>query len=100
MASQAPCTAKGRTPTRTRPDGRSCPYSLLANPGSIAATGFGLVAVFYLLREHTAHTLGALPYLLLLACPLMHLFMHHGHGGHHAGRSRDAVPNLPPGGAS
>ncbi len=22
-----------------------------------------------------------LPYLLLLACPLMHLFMHHGHGG-------------------
>jgi hypothetical protein len=23
-----------------------------------------------------------LPFLLLLACPLMHLFMHHGHGGH------------------
>ena len=31
------------------------------------------------------HALGALPYLLLLACPLMHLFMHHGHGGHHTG---------------
>jgi hypothetical protein len=27
--------------------------------------------------------LGALPWLLVLACPLMHLFMHHGdHGGH------------------
>jgi hypothetical protein len=24
---------------------------------------------------------GALPFLLLAACPLMHLFMHHGHGG-------------------
>jgi hypothetical protein len=24
--------------------------------------------------------LGWLPYLLLLACPLMHLFMHRGHG--------------------
>jgi hypothetical protein len=26
--------------------------------------------------------LGILPYLLLLACPLMHVFMHGGHGGH------------------
>jgi hypothetical protein len=26
--------------------------------------------------------LGALPLLLLLACPLMHLFHHGGHGGH------------------
>ena len=43
---------------------------------------FGTVAAFFLLSEHRAHFLGALPYLLLLACPLMHLFMHHGHGGH------------------
>jgi len=28
-----------------------------------------------------SHFFGALPFLLLLACPLMHLFMHHGHGG-------------------
>lgn len=33
----------------------------------------------YLLWTHTGHTLAALPYLLLLACPLMH-FAHHGHG--------------------
>jgi hypothetical protein len=32
--------------------------------------------------EHWAHALGILPYLLILACPLMHLFMHKGHGGH------------------
>lgn len=46
--------------------------------------GFIAVAAFFLLTEHTAHVMGALPYLLLAACPLMHLFMHHGHhdGGH------------------
>ncbi len=48
----------------------------------VAVIGFGLVAAFYVLREHYAHALGALPYLLLLACPLMHLFMHHRHDGH------------------
>jgi hypothetical protein len=45
-----------------------------------------LVAVaaggFYLVTEHTAHLLGALPYLILLACPLMHVFMHRGRGHH------------------
>lgn len=46
--------------------------------------GFALVAGYFLYTEHRAHVLIALPYLLLLACPLMHLFMHHGHGHHHA----------------
>lgn len=46
--------------------------------------GFLGVAGFFLFTEHRAHALGALPYLLLLACPLMHLFMHRGHHqGHH-----------------
>lgn len=44
--------------------------------------GFVAVAAFFLLSEHRAHFFGALPYLLVLACPLMHLFMHHGHGAH------------------
>ena len=47
--------------------------------------GFLLVAGYFLVLEHKAHLEGALqylPYLLLLACPLMHLFMHHGHHGH------------------
>lgn len=38
------------------------------------------VGGFYLLREHWDHVAGNWIYLLLLACPLMHLF--HGHGGH------------------
>lgn len=40
----------------------------------------GVVAAFFVLREHWGHALGALPYLVLLLCPLMHLF--HGHGRH------------------
>ena len=40
----------------------------------------------YLLWTHTGHTLAALPYLLLLACPLMH-FVHHGHGHKHHGEA-------------
>ena len=40
----------------------------------------------YLFMAHTGHVLAALPYLLLLACPSMHLFMHGGHGHRHGGR--------------
>ena len=43
---------------------------------------FGIVAAVFLISEHRAHVWGALPYLILLACPLMHVFMHGGHGGH------------------
>jgi hypothetical protein len=39
-----------------------------------------LIAAFFVLREHWAHVAGSWPYLLLLACPVMHLF--HRHGGH------------------
>ena len=35
----------------------------------------------YLLWTHTGHVLAAVPYLLFLACPLMHFFGH-GHGHH------------------
>jgi hypothetical protein len=50
-------------------------------PGAarLALVGFFAVAGFFLLTEHRAHVFGALPYLLLLACPLLHLFMHRGH---------------------
>ncbi|WP_245286078.1 MULTISPECIES: DUF2933 domain-containing protein [unclassified Bradyrhizobium] len=41
-----------------------------------------------LFTQHQAHVLGALLWLPLLACPLMHFFMHgrrRGAGGHHHG---------------
>nr|WP_276657934.1 DUF2933 domain-containing protein [Thauera aminoaromatica] len=51
----------------------------------------GAVGVYYLLTEHLTHVTQAVPYLFLLACPLMHLFGHHGHGGHshHTSRQDD-----------
>ncbi|MBN8739094.1 MAG: DUF2933 domain-containing protein [Xanthomonadaceae bacterium] len=42
-------------------------------------------AAFYLIAEHRLHLAGLgrwLPILILLACPLLHLFGHGGHGGH------------------
>ena len=56
----------------------------------VVLCGFLLIAAFYLLTQHTAHVFGVLPYLLILACPLMHLFMHHGHGGH--GTTESSAP--------
>jgi hypothetical protein len=44
--------------------------------------GFLAIAGVYLWMEHRAHLLGALVFLPLLLCPLMHLFMHHGRGDH------------------
>lgn len=42
---------------------------------SLAVAALGV----YLLVAHTGHLFAALPYLLLVACPLMHFF---GHGKH------------------
>lgn len=65
------------------------------------------VASWFLWTEHRAHLLGLLPYLFLLACPLIHLFMHRGHhhGQGHAGGgppapSERTPDDKPPGGRS
>jgi hypothetical protein len=55
---------------------------------SIVLSSLGAIGLYLLLREHRAHVLEVLPFVLLLACPLMHVFMHRGHGGHHG----DHVP--------
>jgi DUF2933 family protein len=47
----------------------------------LAFLGFAAIALFFLWEEHKARILGALPYVLLLMCPLLHLF-HGGHGDH------------------
>lgn len=57
---------------------------------NIALIVFMVIAAAFLVSEHRAHILGWLPYwpyLLLLACPLMHVFMHGGHGHGHHGNS-------------
>ena len=48
---------------------------------------FAAIAITLLWSEPRAHLLGALPYLFLLACPLLHMFGGHGSHGGHSGRS-------------
>ncbi|WP_455271708.1 DUF2933 domain-containing protein [Rhizobium herbae] len=55
---------------------------------TLIAASLGVILAFFLLREHWAHAFGLAPYILLLACPVLHLF--HGHGGHgHTAHSED-----------
>ena len=67
------------------------------NPRTVVAfIGFVAVAAFYLWTDHRVHVLAAvpfLPYLIFLACPLMHLFMHLGHGGHDDQQDKVASPD-------
>lgn len=62
-----------------------------AAPWIVACVMLAVIAMFFVLREHWEHVAGKWPYLLLLACPLMHVFMHggHDHGSHHAAEGDD-----------
>lgn len=53
----------------------------------IAAIVLVASVTYFLLMEHREHLFQALPYLILLLCPLMHVFMHGKHGGGHGGHS-------------
>lgn len=54
----------------------------------------GAVAAFFLLAEHRAHLLGALPFLIVLACPLIHRFVHR-HPQHGADPGRGPQTSAP-----
>jgi low temperature requirement protein LtrA len=56
-------------------------------PAWVAFGLFLAIAAFFLPEGHRVQILGALPFLLLLLCPVIHIFMHHDHGGH--GRLED-----------
>jgi len=71
------------------------PSARRMGPATIALLMAALIAAFYLLREHWAHVPGNWVYLLLLACPLMHLF--HGHGGHGGHSGHGTPPGKPSG---
>ena len=59
----------------------SPPRSGLRLGSRFVLLAFLAIGGFFLVTEHAAHLFGVLPYLLALACPLLHL-LHHGHGGH------------------
>lgn len=46
-----------------------------------AFAGFLAIAAYLLVSEHRAHLAQALPWLVVLLCPILHVFMHRGHAG-------------------
>ena len=56
------------------------PRSFMSSRAGLVLVGFLVIAGALLFTEHRAHVLGASLWLLILACPLMHFFMHGGHG--------------------
>ena len=81
--------------TNSNEPGNSCP--LMPSPRWSATTrtvffAFCAIVAALFIYEHRMHVLGWLPYLILLACPLMHLFMHHGHGHNHGGPNPPSQP--------
>ena len=59
--------------------------SWLRTPSGVVLLWFLAITAFFLITEHRAHVLGALPYVLFLLCPVLHLLLHRGHGNGHAG---------------
>ncbi|MFZ1103825.1 MAG: DUF2933 domain-containing protein [Hyphomicrobiaceae bacterium] len=78
----------------------SPPGSFWTSRAFLVCAGFLVIVLVLLWTEHLAHALGYLPYLLILACPLMHLFMHGGHSGHAHRSSSDRERSRPDGGQS
>ena len=61
------------------------PKSWWRNPTKLPFAVFLAIGAYFLWTEHQAHVIEFLPWVLILACVGMHLFMHggHGHGGSH-----------------
>jgi hypothetical protein len=62
-------------------------------PLSIIASLVGAIALLSSWDQRRVHILSAVPYLLLLACPLMHLLMHRGHGRHGSSNHEHGGPS-------
>jgi hypothetical protein len=54
-------------------------------------TGFAVL----LLTDHAVHVWQVLPFLFLMACPLLHVFHHGGHASHN-GEVTDTAHEMPP----
>ncbi|MEX2650308.1 MAG: DUF2933 domain-containing protein [Alphaproteobacteria bacterium] len=73
--------------------------AFLGSRAGLVLVAFLAIAGYFLWTEHKAHAIAGLsylPFLLLLACPLMHIFMHGGHGGHDGGHDHGDGDSEPP----
>ena len=65
--------------------------SFWLTPQGLAALIIIACPSYFLFIEHQEHIFQALPYLIILLGPLMHLFMHGSQGHHHsAGHDHDS----------
>jgi len=55
----------------------------------MVCTGIFLIALFFLIKDHTAHIGNYWIWLILLACPLMHIFMHSHHSHNSTTKEND-----------
>lgn len=56
--------------------------SIFSRQTWIIVAVIGVIGLVFLLRNHSTHVFSVIPYLILLLCPLMHIFMHKNHGKH------------------
>ncbi len=57
--------------------------AFLCSRTGLLMLGLLVIGGIFLIVEHLPHVALGLPYVLLLLCPLIHLFMHRGHGEGH-----------------
>lgn len=69
--------------------------SFWKSPLGAVCTLVAIAASVYLWVAHKDHVLALLPYAFLAACPLMHMFMHQGHGPHHGGAQQQPEQRVP-----
>lgn len=65
-------------------------FKCFTSARGIIVLAIAIVIGGYLVIWHGAHVAAALPFMVILACPLMHMFMHGGHG-HHRGHGTENV---------
>lgn len=79
---------------KTKPSKQGLSLRALMTRHWLVFAAFAAIGGYFLWAEHRAHLMALgnwLPWILIALCPLMHLFMHHGHGnkGGDASKSDD-----------